>query len=243
MPDGLTAETAALAFAVMAKAPQLGLVKTRLTPTLSNVQARVLSEAFLADSIGVVREACHAIAIDPYIAYMPAGAEMQLRDIAGSSIGLVLADGLPVDDVGVRGIGRSLLHATRHLLAAGHVGICLISADSPTLPVCVLREAAEHLARPGDRLVLGPSEDGGYYLIGLKAAHAELFREINWSTATVAAETVAQAAAIDLECIMLARWYDVDDTTSLQRLVTALVSGTETAPRTAAALRSFGLVD
>ncbi|HQT90215.1 MAG TPA: TIGR04282 family arsenosugar biosynthesis glycosyltransferase [Acidiphilium sp.] len=233
------------AFAVMAKAPQVGRVKTRLTPPLTADQAMLLGAGFIADTVDVVREAARSGIkrnIAPFIAYMPAGCEKQMRAMVGLEVGLVLADGAVVDEPGVSGLGCSLLHAMRSLLEAGHDGVCLISADAPTLPPELLVEAAEHLARPGDRLVLGPAEDGGYYLIGLSVAHKELFRDIAWSTGRVAAATVARAGEIGLECVMLPSWYDIDDQSSLGRLISALESGSETAPRSAATLREFGLL-
>lgn len=230
------------AFAVMAKAPQAGRIKTRLTPKLTPEQVVALGATFIADTLAVVRTASATAAIEPFIAYMPAGTETQMRALVDFEIGLVLADGEPIADPGVIGIGRSLLHATQSLLARGYGGLCLISADSPTLPSSLLTAAADALARPGDRVVLGPAEDGGYYLIGLKCAHAALFRDISWSTATVAAETASRAAAIGLECVTLPLWYDVDDGRSLERLIAALEAGIETAPRSEAALRRFGLL-
>ena len=82
----------------------------------------------------------------------------------------------------------------------------------------------EALARPGDRMVLGGAEDGGYYLIGLKAPHAALFRDIAWSTDQVAAQTLAQAATLGLEVVTLPPWFDVDDAASLTRLVDDLAT-------------------
>jgi glycosyltransferase A (GT-A) superfamily protein (DUF2064 family) len=70
--------------------------------------------------------------------------------------------------------------------------------------------------------VLGPADDGGYYLIGMRAAHAGLFRDIAWSTAAVAEQTRARIAALGLECIVLPRWYDVDDPATLRALVAEL---------------------
>jgi rSAM/selenodomain-associated transferase 1 len=230
-----------LAFAVMAKAPQLGRVKTRLVPPLTPEQAMQLGESFLVDSIAVVRAVANIAPIQPYVAYMPVGSEALMRTIVGDDVDFVLADGALIDDPGVTGIGRSLLHATRSLLGQDHLGVCLISADSPSLPTAVLAEAAALLARPGDRLVLGPAEDGGYYLIGLKAAHAVIFQDIHWSTEIVAAETRARAASIGLECAMLPSWYDIDDQAALTRLSVALATGAEAAPCSALALQRFGL--
>jgi rSAM/selenodomain-associated transferase 1 len=234
--------TLAPAFAVMAKAPREGRVKTRLVPPLTAAQAMALSAAFLADTVQAIREAGAERPIAPTIAYMPEGAEAQLQGLAGADVGLVLADGEGVAEPGVTGFGRSLLQAVRLLLARGHAGVCLISADSPTLPAAILAQAAALLAQPGERMVLGPAADGGYYLIGLKTAQVEVFRDIAWSTESVAATTLARAAAIGLECAMLPPWYDVDERETLTRLIEALADGRERAPRSAAILREFGLL-
>jgi len=67
--------------------------------------------------------------------------------------------------------------------------------------------------------VLGPADDGGYYLIGMKQPHAHLFADIAWSTGEVAAMTRARAAALGIELVALPTWYDVDDAATLARLV------------------------
>jgi uncharacterized protein len=98
----------------------------------------------------------------------------------------------------------------------------VLNSDSPTLPTAFLVEAAEALARPGDRAVLGPSSDGGYYLLGLKTSHRRLFEDIAWSTERVAEQTLQRAAEIGLEVYRLPAWYDVDDVGSLRRLQSEL---------------------
>ena len=94
----------------------------------------------------------------------------------------------------------------------------VLNSDSPTLPTALLIETAAALARPGDRAVLGPSSDGGYYLLGLKAAHRRMFEDIAWSTARVAEQTLERAREIDLDVHTLPVWYDVDDADGLRRL-------------------------
>src|SRR5262249_26295668 len=94
----------------------------------------------------------------------------------------------------------------------------LINSDSPTLPPTILSTAIEALSPAGDRVVLGAAEDGGYYLIGLKAAHENLFDRIAWSTAEVLAHTLERARELSLEVVMLPTWYDVDDAATLARL-------------------------
>ena len=140
--------------------------------------------------------------------------------------------------------GERLIRAVEDLLALGYSAVCLIDSDSPTLPAAALTTAVTELARPGDRMVLGPSEDGGYYLIGLKRAHRRLFEEIDWSTERVDSQTRERAAEIGLETVLLPTWYDVDDAATLRLLCDELYTGTRgtigyKAPRTRAFLDSL----
>ncbi|MDA8052137.1 MAG: glycosyltransferase [Rhodospirillales bacterium] len=226
----------------MAKAPREGAVKTRLAPPLSQVAAVQLSESFLADVTARVHEAAQAAPIIPYLAYAPAGSEARFQGVIAAGTGLVLADGEAVTERELSGIGRALWQAARSLLGLGFTAACLVSADAPSLPAAVLIEAARALTRPGDRMVLGPAEDGGYYLIGLKAPHVRLFEEIAWSTPAVARETGARAAELGLDVVLLRCWYDVDDLATLRRLAGALAAGTEWAPATKACLTRLGLL-
>jgi uncharacterized protein len=111
-----------------------------------------------------------------------------------------------------------LLGTTRALLNAGHDCVLLVNGDSPTLPSRLLIQAAEALREPGDRMVLGPASDGGYYLIGLKHAHQHVFTRIAWGTETVARATCERAAEIGLATTLLPEWYDVDDIVTLRWL-------------------------
>jgi hypothetical protein len=90
------------------------------------------------------------------------------------------------------------------------------------LPRSILADAIAHLKMADDRIVLGGSDDGGYYLIGLKHAHRRVFEDINWSTSAVFSQTVDRAAEVGLEVVSLPRWYDVDDASSLRRLAIEL---------------------
>src|SRR5439155_16450560 len=101
----------------------------------------------------------------------------------------------------------------------------VLNSDSPTLPTSLLVETANVLAQPGDRAVLGPASDGGYYLLGLKQAHPHIFDDIAWSTSRVAEETLARAREIGLDVHVLAPWYDVDDTSALRALHAELNGG------------------
>jgi hypothetical protein len=91
--------------------------------------------------------------------------------------------------------------------------------------------AARLLLAQGQRAVLGPSEDGGYYLIGLQRPHARMFEDITWSTAVVSAQTLKRADEIQLQVDLLREWYDVDDAASLARLHAELFDLDSSLPR------------
>jgi rSAM/selenodomain-associated transferase 1 len=211
------------AIAVMAKAPQPGRSKTRLTPRLSPAQAAGLSAAFLRDITENIAAAARAERIDGFIAYAPSGTEALFDGHLALGTGLILADGTPPMPDDVTGFGRCLLQAIDTLLAQGYSAAVVLNSDSPTLPTDYLIRTAALLAAPGDRAVLGPAEDGGYYLLGLKQAHAHMFADIAWSSEHVAAQTRARAAEIGLELVEVPPWYDVDDEAALDRLVAELI--------------------
>jgi uncharacterized protein len=225
---------ATCAIGVMAKVPHSGRSKTRLCPPLTPDQAAALSAAFLHDTTVNILAAARAAPIAPYAAYAPAGAEHDLRPHLAPGTALVLADGSTPAPTAVQGFGRCLLQAIEGMLAEGHVAACVLSSDIPTLPTGLLVEAAERLLAPGDRAVLGACDDGGYYILGLKRAHAHLFADIAWSTDEVAEASRARACEIGLALDELAPWYDVDDAASLRRLRNE--TGGYAAPATRAAL-------
>ncbi|MFC6789618.1 DUF2064 domain-containing protein [Methylobacterium komagatae] len=215
--DGTRSPTCAIG--IMAKAPQAGRSKTRLCPPLTPDEAAALSGAFLRDTAANIADASRSAPIAAYAAYAPRGTEALIAAHVGAKTGLVLADGTAPMPGDVQGFGRCLLHAIKGMLERGHAAACVLSSDIPTLPTRLLIEAAEHLLAPGDRAVLGASDDGGYYILGLKAAHAEMFADIAWSTASVAEATRERARGIGLPLIELDPWYDVDDAPSLSVLI------------------------
>ncbi len=240
MPRGLANRAGVCALAVMAKAPRSGEVKTRLVPPLRAEEAAILSGCFLQDITENVIAASKTVPVQGYVAYSPPGSEALFRDLVLPEILL-----LPPRQIG---LGYSLLHAAEDLLYAGYGGACLVNGDSPTLPTSVLVRAVEALRAPGDRVVLGPASDGGYYLIGLKYPHMRLFDDIAWSTERVLQQTVERAASLGLSVVMLPTWYDVDDAASLGWLCEEVVAGRSAAefiaagypaPRTAAYLRGL----
>ena len=195
--------------AVMAKASRPGRTKTRLTPPLSPESAANLNTAFLQDAAANLLAAGETGQVAGYMAFGPPG-EAGFFEI--------LPPGIEIFEAWRPTFDETLSDALRSLFARGHVAACVLNADSPTLPVSVLREAARRLAAPGDRVVLGPSTDGGYYLMGLKTMHARLFQDITWSTEVVLSQTLQRAEEIGLDVELLPEWYDVDDADSLSIL-------------------------
>ena len=193
----------------------------------------------MAGSKGRHQAASRAAPIHGYIAYSPPGSQAVFRALVPDAIGLLASRRA--------GLDHSLADAARDLLAAGYRSVCLVNSDSPTLPTAFLIEAASALHAPGDRMVLGPAEDGGYYCIGLKRPHPRLFEEIAWSTPRVFAQTCDRASEIGLDRVVLPVWYDVDDPLSLRRLAGELIDNDHRdggctpypAPHTAAFLRGL----
>ncbi len=237
------------AMAVMAKAPRPGHVKTRLQGLLTPGEAARMGAAFLSDATANVQAAGRTAPIHGFVAYAPAGEEARFDGLLAPGTRLVLADGAGGAAPGVEGLGRSLLHAVRTLLQAGYGAACVLSADSPTLPTAWLARAAERLLAPGSRAVLGPADDGGYWLLGLQTPESGMFARIPWSTESVAAATAERAKEIKLPLEQLGTWFDIDDRDGLQRLVRDIAGparGAEqpfAAPCTARCVADAGLAD
>jgi rSAM/selenodomain-associated transferase 1 len=200
--------------AFMAKASAPGRAKTRLVPPLTFEEAAALNTAFLQDVADNVLlaagDADRQAGIAGYAAYGPPGSEDFFRHTLPPAIGMIEA-WLP-------NFGDCLMHTIQEIFARGHDSAVVLNSDSPTLPTALLIETAAMLARPGDHAVLGPSSDGGYYLLGLKAAHRRMFEDIAWSTERVAEQTLERARELGLEVHRLPLWYDVDNVEGLIRL-------------------------
>jgi len=217
VPTGLSPHEGKYAFAVMVKAPRSGEVKTRLVPPLCAQEASRLSACFVKDIVANLLAVAESVPIDCYAAYSPPGSETLFHEFLPPQVRLLAPRSI--------GLANSLPDAVEDLIAGGYAGACLLNADSPTLPTSLLTEAITSLSAPGDRVVLGPATDGGYYLIGLKHPHRRLFHDIAWSTERVYRQTAERAASIGLELVTLPVWYDVDDAASLSWLCRELLEG------------------
>jgi len=201
----------------MAKAPLAGEVKTRLVPPLVPAEAAALNVCFLRDMAANVHAVAAAHGAAGLVVYTPLGAE--------SAFDGLLPDGFELLAQRGDSLGDRLCNATDDLLKEGYASVCLINSDSPTLPSALLVQAIKLLSIDGDRVVLGAADDGGYYLIGLKLAHRNLFERIAWSTADVLPHTIERAKEIGVPVELLPNWYDVDDAASLKRLCEELFDG------------------
>ena len=211
---------------VAAKAPCAGSVKTRLCPPLLADDAARLAGAFLVDTWASATAG-----------FLDADAALALEGDPGD---------LPVE---IRGAGRilgqsgnslgaRLVHMMEAPFAEGYGAVCVIGSDAPHLPAAFLLEAFGRLERGADA-VLGPSDDGGYYLIGLPRPAPMLFDNIPWSTGAVREATLARAAEAGLSASLLPPWYDVDTAHDLRRLRGDLRRGVARAPATAEMLKGL----
>jgi uncharacterized protein len=235
--------TLGAAIGIICKTPHPGRSKTRLVPILGARGAAELAAAFLRDTATAIETMPEAVGRRGYAVYAPEGSEAELRPLLPSHFGLLCRRDAT--------LGIVLLSAMEHLLTQGHDSVLLVNADSPTLPPLLLTAALAALRAPGDRAVIGPATDGGYYLLGLKHPHARLFADIPWSTPQVMGVTLERAREIGLAVALLPPWYDVDDARSLAILIdeidgrplpfdaSGLAGGP--APATRALLRRHGL--
>ena len=199
------------AVVIMAKQPMPGRTKTRLCPPLTSAEAAELAEALLRDTVSLV---LGLRGIEMAIAVSPLSAVDQMRHLLPSGARILAVEGA--------NIGECLSGAMGQLFSDGFTRVVAVNSDSPTLPAAYLERAAD-LLETSD-VVLGPAEDGGYYLIGLRRPQAGLFEGISWSTDQVAAQTLARAAELGLSVARLPAWYDVDTPAELERLKEELVA-------------------
>ncbi len=206
------------ALLTVAKRPAPGRTKTRLTPPLTPQQAAGLYECFLCDTLDLVRRVPD---VRPAIAYLPAEERAYFESLA-PDFDLLLQEG--------QDLGERLDNALTRTLNAGYQRVAIMNSDGPTLPLACLNGAFEKLANGAD-VVVGPADDGGYYLIGLRRPAPRLLRAVRMSTPDVLADTLTIAAQERLRVELLPVWYDVDDAASLARLRAELVTAPSTVAR------------
>jgi rSAM/selenodomain-associated transferase 1 len=214
---------------VVAKEPEAGKTKTRLSPPLSGQQAADLYRCFLLDTLELMVRVEIA---QPILAYTPDEAEPFFRRFAPA--GFEFTPQVGAD------LGERLDNVLAHCLQGRYEQAVVMDSDSPSLPAAILERAFRELESPDVDVVLGPCEDGGYYLIGVKARCPALFQEITWSTSAVTAETLQHAEEHNLSVARLPEWYDIDVYEDLQRLAEQLRSLPEDLARHTRALLANG---
>jgi rSAM/selenodomain-associated transferase 1 len=192
------------ALLVIAKRPTPGQTKTRLSPPLSAEQASRLYECFLHDTLDLARAVPDVTRL---IAYLPSGEADYFRELA-PDFGLVLQRGAS--------LGERLDNALAHCLCDGFDRAVIMDSDSPTLPSAYVVRAFDLL--DGADVVLGPCEDGGYYLVGLNRPQPRLLRGVRMSTPNVLRDTLALAEEVGLRVAFAPTWYDVDTARDLRRV-------------------------
>jgi len=214
--------TRANALVIMAKAPTPGRVKTRLMPFLSGSQAAALCRALLVDQL---EHLCAVRNADLYLAFSPRDVRRSMRRMAPARFQLFPQHG--------RDLGERMHDIFTTLFAKGHKRIVLIGADLLPVPLSRFAQAFAYLDHPGPSAVLGPSTDGGYYLIALNRSLPEIFIRMRWSHDQVFAQTLLRFHALHVPTLELPLWFDIDRPADLIFVRSALDSRLRrTAPKT-----------
>ena len=192
------------ALIVFAKIPEPGRVKTRLAPPLTHEEAAALYDAMLRDALDAYVGLGVAVRL-----YLAPSDQPVPADLVPAGVSVHAQQG---DDLGAR-MRRAFLET----FLAGHQQAVVIGTDHPTLPLEFVEMAFEVVAEK-NTVAIGPSEDGGYYLLGTHGFFPALFEGMTYSHAGVFEQTLSRATLLDADVTILPMWYDVDDAASLDRL-------------------------
>ena len=210
---------------IMAKAPKVGSVKTRLAANLSSQQATELYACLLNDTIAL-GHALHKVEI----AIMCP--ESDVEDLSRS-----VTQEVPIVPQTGRGLAAGLTSVFAHFANAGRQRVIAFNSDSPHLPASVLENAFDLLENHD--LVVGPTHDGGYYLVGAKASHPALFEDDRMGTTSALETLMGRARRLQLLVCFTDHFYDIDVASDLTRLAAELRLTPARAPRTAAWLNEW----
>jgi hypothetical protein len=213
---------------IMAKAPRPGMVKTRLTPGLSPEAVTAFYRCLLDDTLALGRSLG-----DVEVAIMcPEPDVNELAQLAGKEVSVVAQKG--------EGLAAGLTSVFAHFAEGHQRRTIAFNSDSPHLPRSVLEDAFTTLAKHD--LVVGPTDDGGYYLVGAKASHPALFASDGMGTNSALERLLSRARALELSVGFADPFYDIDVADDLTRLAAELRLAPEKAPRTAQWLKERELV-
>ncbi len=209
---------------VFAKDPIPGRVKTRLTPRITPDEAAKLYKAFSLDIISNARKLKRNSVNNVTVAYTPVGAEKAFRKLVEQPINFLPQKG--------RNLGERMKNAFKQSFAEGAERVVIIGTDSPTLPVSYIQKAFDVLKKIP--VVIGPTFDGGYYLIGLSKQNDDIFDGVEWGTSRVFGQTLTRIKSLDTQVYILPPWYDVDTSEDLEflrsHLLAMRMSGVEEVP-------------
>jgi uncharacterized protein len=210
---------------IMAKAPRPGAVKTRLACSLSPEAGTALYCCLLEDTLALARSLS-----DVEVAIMcPYSDVNELARLAGNQAGVVAQKG--------EGLAAGLTSVFAHFAEDHQRRIIAFNSDSPHLPRSVLEDAFKTLA--AHDVVVGPTHDGGYYLVGAKASHPTLFAHDGMGTSSALERLLSRARALELSVGFAESFYDIDVADDLTRLAEELRLAPARAPRTAAWLKEW----
>ncbi len=213
---------------IMAKAPKPGMVKTRLAPSIPLPAVTALYRCLLDDTMTLAR----SLGTVDVAMMCPASDVDDLAHLVGDGVRVVAQTG--------EGLAAGLTSVFAHFAAAGHQRIIAFNSDSPHLPASVLENAFETLATYD--IVVGPTYDGGYYLVGARATHPGLFNGEGMGTSNALEALLARAQGLGLSVRLADAFYDIDVADDLIRLNAELRLTPSRAPRTAAWLAEWGQV-
>jgi uncharacterized protein len=204
---------------IMAKAPRPGAVKTRLAPSLSLKAVIAFYCCLLDDTLALARSLG-----DVDVAIMCPDSDVnELAQLAGNEASVVAQRG--------EGLDAGLTSVCAHFAEEHQRRIIAFNSDSPHLPRSVLEDAFETLA--AHDVVVGPTHDGGYYLVGAKTSHPTLFARDGMGTSSALERLLLRARALELSVGFVDPFYDIDVADDLTRLAAELRLAPERAPRTA----------
>ena len=204
---------------IMAKAPKPGMVKTRLTESLPSPAVTALYRCLLEDTLALAKSLTSV-----EVAVMcPESDQAELVDLLGGTVPVVAQEG--------EGLAAGLTSVFRHFTAPGRQRVIAFNSDSPHLAPSVLGSAFEMLTTHD--VVVGPTHDGGYYLVGAKAAHPSLFEGGSMGTRSALDRLLTRTKVLDLSTGFTEPFYDIDVANDLLLLARELRLAPGKAPRTA----------
>jgi uncharacterized protein len=210
---------------IMAKAPRPGAVKTRLAPSLSLDTVVDFYRCLLDDTLALARSLG-----DIEVAIMCPDSDVdELTQLAGNKASVVAQKG--------EGLAAGLTSVFEHFTEEHQRRIIAFNSDSPHLPRSVLEDAFETLA--AHDVVVGPTHDGGYYLVGAKTSHPTLFAGDGMGTSSALERLLSRVQALELSLGLVDPFYDIDVSDDLTRLAAELRLAPERAPRTAMWLKEW----